>query len=84
MAKKQKTLNFEAALHELESIVERMEKGDLSIEESLQQFERGVGLTRTCQQALQAAEQKVQILLQNSVTATPTDFEVENDAQADA
>ncbi len=65
MAKRSaKTPDFEAALAELEALVEKMEQGELSLEESLAQFERGVQLTRSCQQALQAAEQKVQILLE--------------------
>lgn len=83
MAKKSKTPDFEQALHELEGIVERMEKGDLSLEESLQQFERGVNLSRSCQQSLQAAEQKVQILLQKNASAAPSEFEPNIDAQAD-
>jgi len=49
---------------ELESLVEQMEAGDLSLDESLKQFERGVQLTRACQTALKDAEQKVQILLE--------------------
>ncbi len=56
------TINFEAALEELEQLVERMETGDLSLEESLKAFERGVALTRDCQKALQAAELRVQAL----------------------
>lgn len=63
MTKKAKPLDFEAAMKELEGIVENMEAGDLSLEDSLKQFERGIELTRTCQQALAAAEQKVQILV---------------------
>jgi len=59
----QKTPDFETALAELEALVEKMEQGDLSLDESLKQFERGVQLTRACQQALKEAEQKVQILL---------------------
>lgn len=54
--------DFEAALAELEGLVERMEQGDTSLEQSLQDFERGIALTRQCQQALQQAEQKVQQL----------------------
>ena len=54
--------DFEAALAELEQIVTRLERGDLSLEESLRQFERGVLLTRNCQKALQQAEQKVALL----------------------
>lgn len=64
MAKKKPTIAFEDALKELEALVEKMERGDLSLEESLQHFERGVALTRHCQQALQEAEQKVEILLE--------------------
>lgn len=53
---------FEAALAELETLVEKMEAGDLSLDESLAAFERGVKLTRHCQAALQAAELKVKVL----------------------
>ena len=55
-------LTFEAALAELENLVERMEGGELSLDQSLQAFERGVALTRHCQTALAAAELKVQAL----------------------
>lgn len=58
--------DFEKAMQELETLVDKMENGDLSLEESLQYFEKGVGLTRSCQQALKEAEQKVSILLQDS------------------
>lgn len=54
---------------QLEALVESMEKGDLSLEDSLQAFEQGVRLTRICQQALKDAEQKVQILSKASVDA---------------
>ena len=65
MAKQTKKIpDFETALAELEALVEKMEQGDLSLDESLKQFERGVQLTRSCQKALQEAEQKVQILLE--------------------
>jgi exodeoxyribonuclease VII small subunit len=59
---KPSTPDFEAALAELESIVQRLEQGELSLEESLRQFERGVVLTRSCQKALQQAEQKIRVL----------------------
>lgn len=62
MAKK-KQPNFETALEELETLVERMEGGETSLEESLADFERGIELTRSCQTALTEAEQKVEILL---------------------
>jgi len=58
--------DFETALRELETLVEKMEQGDLSLEDSLNHFERGVMLSRTCQQALKAAEQKVEILMQKN------------------
>jgi exodeoxyribonuclease VII small subunit len=61
--KKTNSINFEKTLAELEQLVETMEKGDLSLEESLKHFERGIVLTKTCQQALSEAEQKVSILL---------------------
>jgi exodeoxyribonuclease VII small subunit len=55
--------DFERALGELESLVERLERGDLPLEEALRTFERGVELTRHCQSSLKAAQQKVEILL---------------------
>jgi exodeoxyribonuclease VII small subunit len=64
MAKK--ALHFEESLAELEQLVERMEQGNLSLEEALKSFERGIQLTRTCQKALQEAEQKVRILLEEN------------------
>lgn len=64
---RKKTVNqFEEALKELEQLVEQMEQGELTLEESLKSFERGIKLTRTCQTALQEAEQKVQILLEKN------------------
>ncbi|MFZ5756899.1 MAG: exodeoxyribonuclease VII small subunit [Pseudomonadota bacterium] len=62
MARK-KGVNFEESLEELESLVEQLEDGDLSLEESLAAFEKGVRLARECQDALKQAEQRVQILL---------------------
>lgn len=70
MAKKStssnETFDFEQALAELEQLVERMEQGELSLEQSLKDFERGIALTRACQGALKEAEQKVQILTSQS------------------
>jgi exodeoxyribonuclease VII small subunit len=70
----QPTFNFEKALEELEQLVGKMEQGDLTLEQSLQEFERGVELTRHCQRALQEAEQRVEILLQKSGEATLSPF----------
>ena len=58
--------DFERSLAELETIVEKLEQGDLSLDESLRHFERGVQLTRVCQTALTQAEQKVEILLRKT------------------
>ena len=58
--------DFEQALGELEQLVERLERGDLPLDEALKTFERGVALTRHCQGALKAAQQKVEILLKKS------------------
>ena len=66
MAKKStpaaETFELEKAMAELEQLVERMEQGELSLEQSLQDFQRGIELYRNCQSALKEAEQKVQIL----------------------
>jgi exodeoxyribonuclease VII small subunit len=61
-----KPLDFEQALAELESLVERLERGDVPLDDALRTFERGVALTRHCQACLQAAQQKVEILLNRS------------------
>ena len=57
---------FEASLEKLEKLVERMEAGDLTLEESLKTFAEGVRLTRDCQQALARAEQKVKLLIEEN------------------
>lgn len=64
--KKTTTPGFEQALKELEQLVEKMEQGELSLEDSLAHFEQGIQLSRTCQQALREAEQKVEILLRKN------------------
>jgi exodeoxyribonuclease VII small subunit len=66
--------DFEAAMRDLEQIVERLEHGDLPLEESLAAFERGVMLTRSCQTALKEAEQKVEILLKKAGGAQLDEF----------
>jgi exodeoxyribonuclease VII small subunit len=63
---KQESPDFETAMRDLEDLVERLEHGDLPLEESLAAFERGVMLTRACQSALKEAEQKVEILLKKA------------------
>lgn len=68
--------NFEAALKELEGIVEQLERGDLPLEKSLELFERGITLTRICQKRLDEAERKVEMLIQQpggEATTAPFD-----------
>ena len=67
--------DFEASLAELEAIVEKLEQGELSLDDSLKQFERGVQLTRVCQAALTQAEQKVEILLRKTGASAGDEFE---------
>lgn len=69
MARK-KPIDFEQSLGALQQLVERLESGDLSLEDSLTAFEQGVALTRDCQQALTQAEQKVQQLVEQNGTPT--------------
>ena len=63
--------DFEKSLKQLEDIVQQMENGDLGLEESLQQFEQGIKLAKSCQNALSSAELKVnQLIEQNGLQQT--------------
>ena len=64
VTKKHSSLSFEAAVAELEGLVVQLEQGDLSLEETLQRFEQGISLVRSCQTTLRLAEQKVEQLLE--------------------
>lgn len=64
MAAKKKSIDFEQSLSTLESLVDRMEQGEMTLEESLQAFEAGIALTRECQNRLAAAEQQVNKLIE--------------------
>ncbi|MDM8546623.1 exodeoxyribonuclease VII small subunit [Candidatus Venteria ishoeyi] len=82
-----RAINLEKSLRDLETLVTKMESGDLSLEESLKLFERGIQLTRQSQQALNDAEQKVEILINDHMQTFPlnpdTQFDkVEPDAVA--
>jgi exodeoxyribonuclease VII small subunit len=77
-------VDFETAMRDLEALVERLEKGDLPLEESLAAFERGVMLTRSCQTALKEAETKVEILLKRAGEPTIAEFDTADDADQDA
>jgi exodeoxyribonuclease VII small subunit len=76
--------DFEQALDELERLVERLERGDLPLEDALRTFERGVELTRHCQSALKTAQQRVEILLKRNGKLQIEPFEESaNEAAAD-
>jgi len=66
LTKETKAPDFEKALAELETVVERLEKGDLSLENSLKNFELGVALARSCQSALNNAQQRVEKLIEEN------------------
>ncbi len=86
MSAPRKPLNFEKSLADLEALVERMEDGELSLEESLKAFEAGIRLTQQCQLALTQAQQRVQLLSvqDGEVHATPFAEADEADEDADA
>jgi exodeoxyribonuclease VII small subunit len=65
--------SFEESLKKLESIVDKLEKGDLSLEESLKLFEEGVGLSAVCKKELEEAEGKVEILIKQRNGSLKTD-----------
>jgi exodeoxyribonuclease VII small subunit len=78
--KKNRVNEFEKSLAELEALVERMESGELSLEDSMKQFERGIQLARSCQTALKEAELKVQSLTKKGGAETLERFADREDA----
>lgn len=80
MAKKTAKPDFEAALAELEQLVEKMEAGNQSLEEALASFQRGIELTRTCQQGLKQAEQRVEKLLADNAVAATEPFDAPDES----
>ena len=80
MARKStKGVDFERALDELEKLVERMEEGELSLEESLKLYERGMELSKACQKALDAAEKRIRILSEQDGKSELVSFESDED-----
>jgi len=79
VVRKTKHIDFEKTLSELEDIVTRMEKGEMTLEESLRSYERGVSLSRGCQKALEQAEQRIQILSEEEEQPVLKPFEADND-----
>ena len=77
---RKKQLDLEKAMGELEQIVEQLESGELTLDNSLQQFEKGVKLSRECQSALTEAEQKVQILIDSELKDMDSNGLSENSA----
>ena len=82
LASNDKGPDFEQALAELESLVQRLEGGDLPLDEALKAFERGIALTRHCQASLQAAQQRVEILLKRGGQPQVAPFEGSEDEAA--
>jgi exodeoxyribonuclease VII small subunit len=79
MARK-KAADFETSLAELQTLVERLESGELSLEDSLGAFEQGIRLTRDCQASLAQAEQKVQQLLERDGELQEVPFDTDDKA----
>ena len=75
MTKNQKIPDLETSLAEINSLIEKMEQGDLSLEQSLTHFERGITLIKHAQKILQTAEQKVQLLMKNNGDEKLIDYE---------
>jgi exodeoxyribonuclease VII small subunit len=76
--------DFEHAMSELEALVTRLEQGEVPLEEALAAFERGIALTRACQQALSRAEQKVELLMTRADGSTEVvPFEAPDDDEAE-
>ena len=80
MARKKANVDFEQSLADLQQLVERLEGGELSLEDSLTAFEQGIGLTRDCQAALAQPEQKVQILLERDGQLEEAPFDADDQA----
>ena len=76
---KTKNFNFEVLLNELTELVKKLEQGNLSLEESLQNFEKGISLVRACQKALSEAEQRVETLIHRDNKETLAPFQVETE-----
>ena len=75
MSKEKKAVDFEQQLASLEGLVESLESGELSLEESLKSFEQGIKVARDCQAALKSAEQKVEVLMRQGDELASQPFE---------
>ncbi|BDM65233.1 exodeoxyribonuclease 7 small subunit [Shewanella sp. NFH-SH190041] len=79
VAKKPENLSFEESLSELEKIVAELERGEVSLDDALKQFERGIALVRSSQTKLEQAQQKVSILLQQDEQAALSSYNTEEE-----
>jgi len=70
--------NFEKSITQLEKIVAQLEKGDLSLEEMLKQFENGIALSRSCNKMLNEAEKRINVLVKNDDRIEKQKFESED------
>ena len=75
MSKDKKAVDFEKQLAALEGLVNSLESGELSLEESLKSFEQGIKVARDCQAALKSAEQKVEVLMRQGDELVSQSFE---------
>jgi exodeoxyribonuclease VII small subunit len=73
-SKKPENMSFEATIEELDQVVEQLENGDLTLDDALKKFERGIALARSGQSKLDEAEQRVSILLSNTDDAPLSEF----------
>lgn len=78
-SQKTTSFNFEVSLNKLTELVKKLEQGNLSLEESLQNFEKGISLVHACQKALSEAEQKVKTLIHRDNKETLVPFQVETE-----
>jgi len=79
-----KTINFEQNIKELEDVVRQLEGGDVSLDQLLVLFEKGVGLTKSCNSQLDNAEQKINMLIQNKTTGEPEEVPMTENNVGDA
>jgi exodeoxyribonuclease VII small subunit len=77
VSKEKKAVDFEQQLAALEDLVNSLESGELSLEESLKSFEQGIKVARDCQAALKSAEQKVEVLMRQGNELVSQPFEDE-------
>ena len=79
MTKEKKAIDFEQQLENLEALVESLESGGLSLDDSLKSFEQGIKVARDCQQALKQAEQKVELLMRQGDELVSQPFDADGE-----